>query len=111
MMNSLNRTHCYYLTELLQHAILTETQTSVKGGHFDCYGLSYCRGGVNRTQAFRSYGQANAPRSQNARVQTWRRVAHRQGRVRRVETPKQESVPEASGRVTDLLVSPVAHLP
>jgi hypothetical protein len=103
-------TNCYSLTELLRYGILKVTQRScVKGGHFDCYGLSYSRGGSNRTQALRSNGQANAPRSQNARIQTWWRVANRQGRIRGVETPEQKSVSEARRELVDLLVSPVTH--
>src|SRR5581483_6374124 len=83
---------CYYLHELSRCVTMRLTLKGVKGGHFDCYGLSYSRGGSDRTEALRGYDQTNAPLSCHARVQTWARVAHRQNRVRRVETSETQSI-------------------
>ncbi|SRR5258708_1572070 len=106
----INRTNCRSLTELSLHDILRTVLLRTKGGHFDCYGLSYCRGGSNRTQTLRRNGQAIAPYPQNAGVQTWGRMAHRQGRIRRVETSEQESVSETrSGELTSPAGFSVAH--
>ncbi len=104
---------CSYLAGMLQnvvkHGILKAVQEyCTKGGHFDCYGLSYSRGGSNRTETLRRNGQANVAQQRNARLQGWQGLAHRQDRVRGVETSTQKSVSEAS-RVVDLLVSWVAH--
>lgn len=106
---------CSYLAGMLQnvvkHGILKAVQEyCTKGGHFDCYGLSYSRGGSNRTQTLRRDGQTNVAQQRNARLQSWQGLAHRQGRVRGVETSTQKSISEAIG-VVDLLVSWVAHSP
>ena len=103
----LKRTECYYLHEIAQHVTMRVALKDAKGGRFDCYGLSYSRGGSNRTQTLRGYGQKITPLSQNARVQTWGGMADRQNRVRGVETPEQKSIPTSRGQIT--LVS-VAHM-
>ena len=102
----LKRTECYYLHEIAQHVTMRVALKDAEGGRFDCYGLSYSRGGSNRTQTLRGYGQEITPLSQNARVQTWGGMANRQNRVRGVETPEQKSIPTSRGQIT--LVS-VAH--
>ncbi len=104
-----------YLAEMLQYVatcgiIMRKHEQCFKGGHFDCYGISHCRGGSARTEVLHRDGQTNATRKSDARLQIWQRMEGRQDRIRGVEETAQKSIPEAS-RVIDLLVSPVTHAP
>jgi hypothetical protein len=88
--------------------IVVAWKAYAKGGHFDSYGLSYSRGGVNRTEILCRYGQEDAEKSRDAGLQVWQGMAHRQDRVRGVEKAEAQSVRFVSGKLNNS--SSVAHL-
>jgi hypothetical protein len=107
----LNHTAFHDLTELMLICYTKRDAWScVKGGHFDSYGLSNCRGGSNRTQVLHRDGQTDVAQTSTPRLQAWERVADRQVRVREVETSKEKSVSGASRELDNLSVPSVAHL-
>ncbi len=108
---NIKTTYSFHLTELYQCGMLTVAyRTYAKGGSSDHYGLFNRRGGSYRASIFGHNCKTDASYQRNARLQVWRRMAHRPGRVRRVEATTQKSISETSRGLTDLLVFPVAHV-
>lgn len=78
----------------------------IKGGPCDSYGLSYSKGGCEGTETPRRDGQADASGWKDAGLQVRQCLAHRQGRVRRVENATETSVQRTgSGGLNNWLVS------
>ena len=102
------------VTELLQSVancgkLTGMHENCIEGGHVDCYGLSHSRGGCNRAAVFHRDRQADAAQERVTGLQAWQRVAHRQGRVRRMEEAAQEQIQIRTGKLTFVLQ--IAHEP